>query len=167
MNIEQTAHVLAKAAALDNRNQSDAAILAWHEVIEDLDYRDALEAVAVHRRESTDYLMPVHVRRIADRLRRERCEGEFEDDRRRELAAYAEHAGPLTDRTEDIQALVSQIRSVLPEGDVRALHPRRETWRREQRAYERQLTAVPNPRYRPGAAAEAARLAAQNDTEVS
>lgn len=64
MNIEQTAAVLAKAAAIDNRGQSDAAILAWYEVIGDLDYQDAMAAVSEHRRSSDEYLMPIHIRRI-------------------------------------------------------------------------------------------------------
>lgn len=149
MNIEQAAAVLAKAAALDNRSQSDAAILAWHEVIGDLDFRDALEAVATHRRESDAYLMPVHVRRIAEKLRTERRELEFQQGQRRELEAYRADAGPLTDRSEDIQRLVDQIRSILPDGDVKALHPRREYWRREHQAYRRQTTGEPNPAYRP------------------
>ena len=155
MNIEQAAAVLAKAAALDNRSQSDAAILAWHEVIGDLDYRDALNAVTIHRRESTEYLMPVHVRRIAEKLRTERQELEFHEQQRRELEAYAANAGPLTDRSGDIQSLVARIRSILPDGDVEALHPRREHWRREHQAYLRQTTAEPNPRYKPRLAEEA------------
>lgn len=149
MNIEQAAFVLAKAAALDNRNQSDAAILAWHEVIGDLDYQDALQAVAVHRRESTEYLMPVHIRRIAEKLRSERQEREAKEQQHRQLEAYAQNAGPLTDRSQEIRTLVDEIRHVLPDGSVEALHPRREYWRREHSAFQRQITAEPNPDFDP------------------
>ena len=147
MNIEQTAAVLAKAAALDNRNTSEAAILAWHEAIGDLDFRDALAAVTVHRRESDQYLMPVHIRRIAEKLRAERREREFAEERRRELAAYAADAGPLTDRSAEIRAFVAQVRGTLPDGDPEALAPRREFWRREHASFARQATGTPNPDY--------------------
>ena len=149
MNIEQTAVILAKVAALDNRNDTDAAILAWHEVIGDLDYFDALEAVAIHRRESTEYLMPAHIRAIVARLRSERSQREAKDQRLRELDAYAADAGPLADRSEEIRAFVDDVRSELPEGNVRALHPRREFWDREYRDYQRQVNAEPNPLWDP------------------
>ncbi|GEM_PF-2611448 len=152
MNIEQTANVLAKAAAIDNRNQSDAAILAWHEIIGDLDYRDALNAVAQHRRESDAYLMPVHIRRIAEKLRAERQDREHRERQHRELEAYAATAGPLTDRSAEIRAFVDQVRDVLPDGDIEALAPRHEHWRREHQAFQRQLTAEPNPHFDPGMA---------------
>jgi hypothetical protein len=150
MNIEQTANVLAKAAAIDNRNQSDAAILAWHEIIGDLDYRDALNAVAQHRRESDAYLMPVHIRRIAEKLRTERQDRERRDEQHLALEAYAATAGPLTDRSAEIRAFVGQVRDVLPDGDLEALAPRHEHWRREHHAYQRQLAAEPNPDFNPG-----------------
>lgn len=150
MNIEQTSFVLAKAAAIDNRNQSDAAILAWHEIIGDLDYRDALAAVTRHRIDSPDvYLQPGHVLRLAAQVRKERQDRERADEQQRELEAYAATAGPLTDRSEEIRAFVGRVRSVLPDGDIEALHPRREHWRREHQAYQRQLTAEPNPDFDP------------------
>lgn len=149
MNIEQTAVILAKVAALDNRHDSDSAILAWHEVICDLDYTDALRAVAIHRMESTEYLMPAHVRSIVARLRKERGDRERGDDRQRELEDYATQAGPLGDRSAEIQGFVSEVREVLPEGNVEALAPRREFWRREQTAFQRQANAEPNPLWDP------------------
>lgn len=149
MNIEQTAVVLAKVAALDNRTDTDSAVLAWHEVIGDLDYQDALRAVAIHRMESTEYLMPAHIRQIVGRLRKERGEIEAKHAKQRELAAYAAQAGPLADRSEDIQGLVAEVRDVLPDGDVRQLHPRREAWAREQRDFQRQQNAEPNPLWDP------------------
>lgn len=132
MNIEQTAVILAKVAALDNRNDTDAAVLAWHEAIGDLDYRDALEAVAIHRRESTEYLMPAHIRRIAAQLRKERGDRNAKDE-----------------RAAEIQEFVRDVRDTLPEGNVTALHPRREQWRREHRDFQRQATAEPNPLWDP------------------
>jgi hypothetical protein len=66
------ARVLAAAAARDNRSVGDADILAWHQDIGDLEFTDALEAVSMHYRESTDRIMPAHVRQLAKRIRDER-----------------------------------------------------------------------------------------------
>jgi hypothetical protein len=148
MNLEQTAAILAKVAALDGRNDTDSAILAWHEVIADLDYQDALRAVAMHRMESTEYLMPVHVRQLVARIRSERGDADRRGERQRELDAYAAQAGPLADRSEEIQEFVGDVRDVLPEGNVRALFPRREAWKREQQARTRP-DAEPNPLWDP------------------
>lgn len=145
----ETARVLTKAAAYDQRTIGEADVLAWHEAIGDLDAADALAAVTRHYANSDQRVMPVHVRRIATELRRQRREVEREQERQREIAAYAATAGPLTDRSADIQQLVSQVRTVIPEGDREALMPRRVAWEREHRAAQRQAEAVPNPAYDP------------------
>mgnify|MGYP001306619890 CR=1 FL=1 len=63
MNAEEVAKVLAKIALGDNR-RTDAreTLLEWMDNIGDLDYADAIEAVRMHRKESTAYLMPAHIR---------------------------------------------------------------------------------------------------------
>jgi hypothetical protein len=77
MNIEQVANVLGKAAAIDNRDVGRAAVLAWNEIIGELEYEDALAAVTRFRIESPGvYLEPGHVRRIARIIRDERRRGE-------------------------------------------------------------------------------------------
>lgn len=77
MNIEQVALVLGKAAAVDNRDVGRAAVLAWNEIIGDLEFQDALAAVTRFRIESPGvYLEPGHVRRIAKVIRDERRKGE-------------------------------------------------------------------------------------------
>lgn len=139
---------LAKAAAIDNRVQSDTAILAWHEIIGSLDVRDALAAVTRHRIEAPDvYLQPGHVLRLAEKVRAERQEIEDREQRHRELEAYRAQAGPLTDRSTEIRDFVHQVRDALPEGSTEALYPRREHWRREYQAHQRQLTTEPNPEF--------------------
>lgn len=149
MNLVETGAVLAKAAGFDNRTVGDANILAWHEVLGDLDVRDCLRAITLHHSDSTEYLMPAHIRRIAEKVRSDRQEIEFRDQQHRELEAYRAQAGPLVDRSQDIQDFVHQVRDVLPEGSIEALHPRREFWRREHQAYQRQITAEPNPDFDP------------------
>lgn len=149
MNPIDIGNVLAKAAAFDQRTVGQADILAWHEALQDLDAGDALAAVTRHYASSEQRIMPVHVRRIATELRRQRRELEREQENQRALTAYAEQAGPLTDRSAEIQAFVGQMRSVTPEGSREALMPRRVAWEREHRHHQRQADAVPNPAYDP------------------
>lgn len=68
MNIEETGKLLARVQVIDNRRVDEATILAWHELVEDLDYAMAVEAVRLHFRESTTYLVPAHVRRGIERI---------------------------------------------------------------------------------------------------
>ncbi len=152
MNLEEIGAVLAKAAGFDNRTIGQANLLAWHEVLGDLDVGDCLDAISQHHRESTEYLMPAHVRRIALKLRAERRERERSDEQRHALEAYAATAGPLTDRSAEIRAFVGQIRDGLPDSDLDTLAPRHEHWRREHQAFQRQQDAEPNPDFVPGMA---------------
>lgn len=149
MNLEEIGVLLAKAAGYDNRTVGQGNILAWHEALADLRLDDCLRAVALHHRSSTEYLMPAHVRRLAQEVRRERQDREIEAERHLELEAYATGAGPLTDRSQEIQDFVHQVREVLPDGDVGALHPRQEYWRREHAAYRRWQNGEPNPHFDP------------------
>jgi hypothetical protein len=68
----EVAVVLGLAAARDYRRVGEADVLAWHEDIGDLDFDDARAAVSRHYRESTDRLMPAHVRRIVRDIHAER-----------------------------------------------------------------------------------------------
>ena len=71
MNSQQVAAVLAKIQLGDNR-ETDAAglVLAeWVDSIGDLNFDDAVEAVRMHRKESTEYLLPAHVRAGVRRVR--------------------------------------------------------------------------------------------------
>ncbi|MDG4796198.1 hypothetical protein [Micromonospora sp. WMMD1082] len=147
MTPPQVAAILALAAARDRRTVGEVDVRAWHEDIGDLDFDDARNAVSRHFRESTEYLMPVHVRRIATELRRQRRELEAEQERRKAIEAYAATAGPLTDRSAEIQEFVGKVRTGLPEGDREALMPRTVAWEREHRHHQRQAGAEPNPDY--------------------
>lgn len=64
MNIQETAAVLAKIKLGDNREVDSAGLVLreWHDAIGDLEYRDAVEAVVMHRKDSISYLLPAHVR---------------------------------------------------------------------------------------------------------
>lgn len=80
MNQQECMAVLTKIQIVDNRNVDKLVLAEWLHAIGHLDYRDAIESVAHHRRTSTDYLTPAHVvagvrtvrnqRAIADRQQR-------------------------------------------------------------------------------------------------
>lgn len=149
MHKSHIAAVLGLIAARDRRTIGETDIRAWHQDIGDLDFDVACEAVSVHFRESTEYLMPAHLRRIAAGIIRERRRQLREAEEQRAIEQYAAAAGPLTDRSAEIQAFVGRVRSVLPDGDREALMPRQVAWEREHRAYQRQQEAVPNPAFDP------------------
>lgn len=64
MNHAQTARLLAKVAAFDNRDVGDVIIAAWFEALGDLDFEACLSAVTFHFAESKQWLMPAHIREI-------------------------------------------------------------------------------------------------------
>ena len=61
MNQQELGRVVARIQAGDNRTVDHVTMAHWGETIGHLPYQDALEAVVMHFRESTDYLMPAHV----------------------------------------------------------------------------------------------------------
>jgi hypothetical protein len=73
MTPEETKQVLAKAAFTDHRTVDIQSIRVWHEIIGHLDYPDALDALTLHRRESAEYLQPVHIITGARRVRADRA----------------------------------------------------------------------------------------------
>lgn len=82
MQESETAKILAKAALIDNRHIDRETVKAWHEIIGGIDFDVALAALTIHRRTSTEYLMPAHI--IAN-LRRARDERAIEANRLRAL----------------------------------------------------------------------------------
>jgi len=72
VNAAQVAAVVAKIRLGDNRETSREVILEWVDSIGDLDFDDAVEAVRMHRRETTVYLQPAHVRANVRLLRARR-----------------------------------------------------------------------------------------------
>lgn len=76
MNTNELKQVLAKIHIGDKRDVDVVILRYWDELIGDLDVRDALEGVTIHRKETAAYLMPAHVIANAKRakLLRERDE---------------------------------------------------------------------------------------------
>ncbi|MFV2094843.1 hypothetical protein ACFHW1_05040 [Micromonospora sp. LOL_014] len=139
-----TARVLAKAAAFDQRTIGEADIAAWHEALADLDGADCLAAVTRHYATSEKRLMPVHVRAIAVEIRRERQQRDREADQRRQLAAYADNAVGVRDRSAEVGDLLARLAEKLGPSDPTVL--RRREWVRHER-HRRLSEAPPNPHY--------------------
>lgn len=72
MNLTETAKLLTVASTIDNRTVAEETVVAWHKVVGHLDYGTAQEAVLRHFGESTEYLLPRHVKVQASRIRDER-----------------------------------------------------------------------------------------------
>lgn len=74
MTPDQTATVLAKCAAVDQRTIGRADVLAWHELVGHLDHADALEAVKRWYGTHRDRIMPSDLLDEAKAIRKERDE---------------------------------------------------------------------------------------------
>jgi hypothetical protein len=67
VNFQETAQLLTKAALIDNRNITPMVTQAWQEVLAEVPYADAMDALGHHRATSTDYLVPAHItKRVRD-----------------------------------------------------------------------------------------------------
>lgn len=75
MNRSEIALLLGACAARDQRTVGEADVLAWHDDLGDLDFDDARLAVSLHYRESTDRIMPAHIRRHCRSIRDKRRAG--------------------------------------------------------------------------------------------
>lgn len=90
MSPAELKQVLAKIQLGDSR-QVDALVLReWFDTIGDLDLGDCLQAVTMHRRESTAYLLPAHIVANVKRIRAERAEADHTLPRRE----YVSHPKP-------------------------------------------------------------------------
>lgn len=85
MNLRETKEILARIAAVDNRDLSEATATAWHEVIGDLEYTVAVRALKLAQRDpKTSWLQPKHlmekVHEATAQLNRELQAERAEDD---------------------------------------------------------------------------------------
>jgi hypothetical protein len=74
MNAEQAGQVLAKCASYDRRKTGDADTIAWYQVLGDLAYDDCIAAVIAHYGETTDWIMPAHIRNRVKEIRKQRIQ---------------------------------------------------------------------------------------------
>lgn len=155
MNLQEIDRLLTVIQNVDKRRIDDATVLVWHEILGDLPFDDCLLAVTTHFRESTEYLMPAHIVRMAREVDRERRRQLREEQEA--IAAQAEADDPTRrDRSAAVRELIAQLRTELPEGDPDSLRHSTREWRRAREGRERALRAVPNPHYDPTALARLA-----------
>lgn len=167
MNLKETNTTLALVQAFDRRTVGEVDVRAWQSVLGDLEVADVMEAVRRHYADSSDWMMPAHVRRgvaeiVAERNRPEAspwAPGQHgvlrEDAMPIGLRPSAAEAGreierlALSDLPAEVAALVARVRADLPEGSREALKPRTVAWEREHAAFRRSQDGEPNPHYRP------------------
>lgn len=106
----EVARLLAAAAMFDYRKVEKVDAQAWHFVLGDLDFDDAMQALRRHYADSTERLMPAHVRHGVQAIRNER--------------ASKTHSEPLAlpspfeddaDRTDRARRGASQVHEVIAE----------------------------------------------------
>jgi phosphoribosylanthranilate isomerase len=76
MTHDEVVKVLARVQMDDNRQVDRVVVNSWVEEIGDLEFQEALEAVVMHRRETTQWLMAAHVRENVRRIRYMRARDE-------------------------------------------------------------------------------------------
>ncbi|MEU8151722.1 hypothetical protein [Nonomuraea sp. NPDC048901] len=98
MTPEEVIDLLTTAAAYDRRKVGEADVVAWHAAVKDLDILDAQDAVVGHYCESTDWLMPAHVRKRVKAIREARLAREIVPAPDAELA---DEPGPYLEAIQD------------------------------------------------------------------
>lgn len=73
MTVEEVIDLLTTAAAYDRRTVGETDVIAWHRAVADLDVLDAQDAVVGHYSETTEWLMPAHVRKRVKAIRAARA----------------------------------------------------------------------------------------------
>lgn len=165
MNLAETHALLTLAATLDNRRFDDAAVVAWQEILADQPFDDCRTAVINHFRDSTEYLMPVHVVRGAEQIDQDRLRAARRAERLQAMAEL-EAARPvqeLRDRSAEIAELLRRLRDSLPPVDpVKFRRAEVLAWERQQRTA---ANAEPNPHYDPTVWAET--ILAEHETATA
>lgn len=161
MNLAETHDLLTFIAQYDNRRFDDATVIAWQPLFAELDLADCRQAVMRHIATSDAYLMPVHIRRLAEDIDRDRRRA-IREAREAQLVAIEASDPTRRDRSEAIEALIAELREKLPEGNPDSLRYASGYWRQQREDRERQEQAEPNPHYDPAVAAEAAKIALED-----
>lgn len=73
MTLDECTRVLAKVQLGDSRQVDRLIVREWYDTIGHLNFDDAIQAVTIHRQESTDYLQMAHIVRNANRVRERRA----------------------------------------------------------------------------------------------
>lgn len=152
MNRSETATLLSVVASFNNRTVGEADVIAWHSVLDDIDFGVAEQAVRRHYKGSADWIMPVHVRRLVEEIELEErraaspwAPGQYKVPRDQTHPAVASF---VAEPSPEVSDLLARLRERLSDGGRDTLFPRQEHWAREHKAYVRTRNAAPNPLYR-------------------
>lgn len=153
MSPEEVRDLLKSVAARDNRRVLPETIAAWLEDLSDLDLFDAREAVHRHFRDSTDWIMPAHIRRHVKAIRAERlvnsgplvAEGLHALDPVDTPAAYRNAMNAITRTVGDGQPppfrAINTARAITGPRDTSTYRKDREQWDADQRLKRQQARA--------------------------
>ena len=98
MNKTEVAKLLTIASSIDNRNVNEVAIEGWYAVLHTLPFEDAVNAVRQHFEDSTEYLLPAHVKAGVKRIRQLRNpDNDTTPQAYRELAEGKRESAPKPD----------------------------------------------------------------------
>lgn len=78
MTLQETGFLLAKIALVENRTATNEQIRAWHEILQDVNYQDAMEALLRHYRNSSESCKPTHIYKGAREVSEEKKKRRFE-----------------------------------------------------------------------------------------
>lgn len=112
MTRSEIALLLGAIAGRDQRTIGESDVLAWHEDLADLDFADARDAVRRHFRESTDRIMPAHVRHLVKVIRSERRD-------QHEIRALPSRYEPDVSRSIRMERGTSQVHEILAQINAR------------------------------------------------
>lgn len=73
MNLAECSELLTIASVIDSRTVARETVTVWHQAIGHIDLDVAMAALNLHRQESTEYLQPAHIIRLAYRVKEKRA----------------------------------------------------------------------------------------------
>lgn len=101
MTEEETLDLLTLMASYDRRKVGKADVKAWHAIAGDLRFTDGWQAVLGHYAESTEWMMPAHLRQRVAAIRQARLDAAGPTEIPQELADRPIEAREWLQRTRD------------------------------------------------------------------
>lgn len=86
MSTDEVIDLLTLMASYDRRKVGEADVAAWYAAMGDLAFSDSRDAVIAHYRDSTEWIMPAHVRRRVAAIRQARLDAAGPTEIPQELA---------------------------------------------------------------------------------
>lgn len=113
MDLRETANLLRYVNLHDKRLVDELVIRDWQDLLGDLEYSDCYQAVREHRMNSTEYLLPVHIRRGAKRFAEARRRAQADQHPAIESGPAAFQRSP--EQQAEVQQNIARMRQVIAE----------------------------------------------------